>query len=821
MRGPWSIPGLLAVGFANPWLLLGLALAAAPILIHLLYARAYRQTDWAAMRFLLEAARKNSRRMRLEQLLLLAVRTLIVMLMVGAFAEPYIQSLSPAGQGRPPLHRVLVIDSSFSMQQKADGGRRFDRAKTLLRQIVSGSRPGDAFNLLGIAGRTDPAIVREPTFDRDALLAVIDRLEPTAEPGDLAAALADAAEMVGDPRTPPRKEVVLISDLQRRTWTAESPRGSGTGLSELFRRIGERARIVLIDVGEPAVANAAVTSLETGEPITFAERPARFRATLRNYAPSDLPGQRVELYVDGYLAAFKAVDLLASAETVVEFPHEFHSAGEHAVEVRLPADALPIDDRRWLSVPVADRMRILIVDGRRTGRPAQNASYYVRTVLAPATAENEWKGATRPEVIPEADLAAKDLSRYDCVFLCNVALVTPTEAALLQSYVEAGGGLIVAVGDRVSAENYNTLLYRDGKGVLPARLGDRVGDAADRTRGGFTFDAQDLSHPVLAPFRGNPAAGLDRAVTLEFLGTRLESGSPARAVLRFNNAQAAIVERPVGRGRSVLITTSTDVTWSAWPVHPTFPPLIHELVRFAAAGRWQERQRLVGEPLVRVLPTRDAGVEVVVKPPDGRERPARPTTRDNQVELAFTETERPGIYELTFGSPGSESRRELFAVNVDPVESDLARVVGETLRGKTLSGVPHVMARGWNEVPGDDSEPSAEPSRLAFWLVAAALGLLFVEPLLAWNVRLGLIALGALVAVAAALPLLPESGRALGVGGILLAVAIAAVLLLAATRSRSMRGRWTPAGRAGGRPWTARVRESWAARRRPSSDKLS
>ena len=87
--------------------------------------------------------------------------------------------------------------------------------------------------------------------------------------------------------------------------------------------------------------------------------------------------------------------------------------------------------------------------------------------------------AARPKVISEADLSAEDLSQYDCVFLCNVALVTPTEATLLQAYAEAGGGVVFTLGDRVRPENYNAVLYRDGTGVLPAALGNRQGDARD------------------------------------------------------------------------------------------------------------------------------------------------------------------------------------------------------------------------------------------------------------------------------------------------------------------------------------------------------
>src|SRR5262245_4083643 len=55
-----------------------------PIIIHLLNRRRFRVMNWAAMRFLLAAQRKNSRRMRLEQLILLLVRCLLVLLIVLA-----------------------------------------------------------------------------------------------------------------------------------------------------------------------------------------------------------------------------------------------------------------------------------------------------------------------------------------------------------------------------------------------------------------------------------------------------------------------------------------------------------------------------------------------------------------------------------------------------------------------------------------------------------------------------------------------------------------------------------------------------------------
>src|SRR5690349_10728735 len=100
---------MLAFGFASPWLLWGLAVAGAPLLIHLLNRRKFRETQWAAMKFLLEAVRKNSRRIRIEQLILLAVRTLLLVLVTLALSRPYIEELGTYFQADQPVHKLIVL----------------------------------------------------------------------------------------------------------------------------------------------------------------------------------------------------------------------------------------------------------------------------------------------------------------------------------------------------------------------------------------------------------------------------------------------------------------------------------------------------------------------------------------------------------------------------------------------------------------------------------------------------------------------------------------------------------------------------------------
>src|SRR3954468_23246521 len=119
-------------------ILFGLVLASVPIIIHLLNRRRFQIVEWAPMKYLKLTIKTNRRRLRIEQIILLAIRTLIVLLVVFAIARPV---LSPTGlggwlAGRGRTSRVIVIDDSMSMGYRDAGHSAFDAAKEVATQIV-------------------------------------------------------------------------------------------------------------------------------------------------------------------------------------------------------------------------------------------------------------------------------------------------------------------------------------------------------------------------------------------------------------------------------------------------------------------------------------------------------------------------------------------------------------------------------------------------------------------------------------------------------------------------------------------------------------
>ncbi|MHC4408946.1 MAG: BatA domain-containing protein, partial [Planctomycetota bacterium] len=131
---------MIALSFTNPFLLGGMALASLPIIIHLLNRRRFKQMEWAAMDFLLKAAVRNRKRVRLENLLLLLLRTLIVVLLILAVARPFTKSqdaLASMFGSDGATERIIVLDDSHSMRAGQGNRSAFEVAKQLTRKLIN------------------------------------------------------------------------------------------------------------------------------------------------------------------------------------------------------------------------------------------------------------------------------------------------------------------------------------------------------------------------------------------------------------------------------------------------------------------------------------------------------------------------------------------------------------------------------------------------------------------------------------------------------------------------------------------------------------
>jgi len=728
---------MFAFGFASPAMLFGLTALVVPLLIHLLSRRRYRETYWAAMEYLLAAMRRSRRRLQLEQLLLLVLRILVIVLVVLAMAEPYSERSGFAFTRGERTHRVLVIDGSYSMAYKPTDKSRFQRAKELAARIVEESPQGDGFTLV-LMSEPPRVVVGNPVFEPRDFLPEIEGLALPHTSADLPATLAEVEQILVNARREyrrlTREEVYFMTDLGRVGWTVD-PVGTDRRLVsdvkaeflERSKRLAEKARLVVIDLGQEGAENLAVTSLATEEPFATLGRNVRVEAQLKNFGAQSQLRIPVELLVDGRRVQQQHVDLAPATEASVGFSYRFDAPGDHTLEVRLEGDQLDVDNHRWLAMPVKQFVHVLCVDGRPSGEPFGGATDYLVTALAPED-DRMGRALVRPEVVPESRLLEIDLVRYDCIFLSNIAQFTASEAQALDAYLRHGGGLVFFLGDQVMADRYNRELAsdrRDGIRVLPARLGNVVDKPENR------LDPRSYSHPIVRDFRGHEQAGLLTTPVETHFKLILPALSKAKVALALAGGDPLIVEEPIHRGRVVLFATSADASWTAMPKLPGYLPVVREALAYAMGEQIVERNAEVGEALGATLSADAADVPPWVQRPDGRREEARLHTGEGSIAWSYSDTSTSGVYIAQFGPP--ISRGDAFAVNVDPVESDLARIGPDELRHEVWPEVPFIHQTTWQNLDERPPVRIARRSGLSKGLIYAVLVLLFVETFLAWR----------------------------------------------------------------------------------------
>jgi hypothetical protein len=750
----------------------GAAAVGLPILIHLLARRRFQRIRWAAMKFLLDAERRNRRRIRMEEWILLALRCLAMFLVGLLIARPFIQpeGVAAALGGRDRTERVFVIDDSFSMGYRSGDESSFDRAKTAVRTLIETIRtqtPDDTVTILRTSDPNEPSEFGTYLDDLQTqeLLARLEGLrcgQKSMEPASVTAGLVEVLE-----RSPSILSAVVyvISDFQRHDWvdhdTIAAPNGEQSagdsagrsGSTSVMAPLAAWAeadrglRLFLIDVGDDEADNRAVTEVTFGDRVLVAGTSGSVQATVANFADEPISNVKVGFAVGDSSESSKTLRGLAPGQIATLNAEVLTArAGDEWVRVELQNDRLPLDDVRYASAPVSNAIRVLVVNGEPSADDYADETSLLMTALRP-----EGKVFSGNELVAadETELEEARLSEFHVVLLANVYRLSEPAVERLERFARDGGGVVFFLGDQVDPDFYNNSLYRDGEGLLPAALLE-----ASSAPGGARLVVEDRLHPVMrALSREGDPLGIGQVDFFRFftaqaahneeeaLDATQESGDfagvpSARRVLAVFEGGAshpAVIERRFGTGRVILFTSSVDKEWNNWADHPTYLPVLMELVGHVARQPKEANEALVGAPIeLRIDPAKVEPDAVLRLPgyPAEREVGLSATAAADGRGMVFRwrETHTSGLYRFLLPQrDGSETVR-IIAVNPDPRESDLTPANEEELR-QAMPEIPFEYVDSLDQLADGGRESRTE--LWAFFLIAA-LATLMTEQSLAW-----------------------------------------------------------------------------------------
>lgn len=691
--------------FLNPTLaLFGLACVAVPIIIHILMRRRRKPVAWGAMRFLLEAYKKQRRRLNLEQILLLAARCLLVALLALALGKPILGAAGLLGNKGPRTLFILIDNSLASSARTSDTATAFDAHKSVAESLLRSldASLGDRAALIALGAPADP-LVMPPTSDIASALSALRALKPTDGTADVPGAISLLRDLRATAQTtaPSDELLVVLSDFRTGSADLDAPlRPLTSATDKPLRLLASEPTAKLLD-NISILRAEPVSSVLVVPPDEGARGEVRgstqVRVELRRSGLAVQTGDSTKLRariaspadlasVAGkeHLVRWKPGEETTSVSMLVDLPPAKSLRAGAVLRVSIDRDAIEGDNTLDRPLEVRDRLIVALVSpplsaGRATVDKFSSGDW-LSLALEPSddgSLRSRKSGDMTIRVIdPARDLADARggalgvLAGSDVVVLARPDLVDAVGWRRVAAAADAGAVVFITAPPTTNVQTWGDTMSeslglewsiaRESRALAePKQLAsDRPTTTPTNTLdmlAGIAGELADLARPVRVfrvleptakPGAFEPLLTLDDGTPLLIASAR---GPHTKPTTDASNSPPAIATR----GLILYLAAAPDLAWTDLPAKPLMVPLMQELVRQGMGRAIGTRTALAGQPAL--LPT--GAVELVsLNAESSATLPADPSGR------VLAPLRSRGLWQLR-GSGGT--RAGLLAVNAD------------------------------------------------------------------------------------------------------------------------------------------------------------
>lgn len=646
------------MNFLNPLFLIGLAAAAIPIALHLLNLRKLKTVEFSTLRFLKELQKTKIRRLKLKQIILLILRTLIIIFAVLAFARPTIEGNLPFVESYARSSSVIIIDNSFSMDVSDEYGNRLNQTRNAALRILSSMKDGDEVAVIEAASQPNTAQF-SLSSNFDYLKEQISNIKISNRRADLESALRRSAMILSESKNLNR-EIFVLSDFQSNVLISELKDTAG-----LFR---EKVSIFSIPVGSTSrtdIQNLSVDSLNLITRIFQTGKPVELDAQIRNNSKRDANSIVVSLLLNDERVSQRTIDIPAGEMRQLSLSAPPKSAGVTVGKIEIEGDALDSDNKRHFGFIVPEKPTIAIVG-------SQSSISFLSLALKAA-------GGNEPIAniasVSNNEFAGLDLSNFDMIIISGS--LSKIDNQRIAEYAQTGGSILLFADENVSVQALSENLA--SLGFAGATAQSYPQNQAAR------FTSVDKHHPL---FDGVFKGVTDKKEIIE--SPNIYKAAPA-------NGGQAIIEMPggaflsevkYGEGKIIYCAVPPNTSWSNFPMTGLFPALILRSALYLSSSESSGIYIEPGNPIVVGLPKRfstESNLKLI--DPTGNESFHQPVKLPSGVVLTFEGLNQLGTYKLqtTNGKPIT-----IISINPSPSESSLTPVSQDNLSNWLETRFPNV-----------------------------------------------------------------------------------------------------------------------------------
>lgn len=599
-----------------------------PLVFHLIRRTPRDRQDFSSLMFLQTTPPRLTKRSRLDDLLLLILRSLAVILLAFAFARPFLRTEAALTLNDVRSRDVVILlDTSASMHRDQVWQEAVKEVEAVLKELepkddvalVTFDRETSVRVPLGNDELTEAA--QKATYVRNELK----RIEPSWAATQIDQALVRAAELFneGDEDTvPAAQQIVLISDLQ----TGAATDGlQGYGWPENLP-----VEIRTVGTDQPTNASLLPLSATPGEP---AGDGPRVRVTNSETATTD---QFQVRWASTTADAEQTVSfIVAPGESrVLEVP-----IGDKAHDrLVLTGDAVGFDNVYYVAPQKPQPVAVHFLGPDEADDP-EGLLFY----LARAFVDSPTRTVTVEKAIEKLASGQPDL-------IVVAADLAEAAVDVVADRVQNGGHVLVVLRSFEMAEKLTPLI-----GDIKAAEVDQADQPSHRLLGEI-----DFANPLFTPFADPRYNDFTDIRFWQTVPVAVDDGEDLHVIARFDDQSPAMWTRDFGKGRVTVLTSGWDPQWSQLGLSNKFVPLLERLLDESLPAPLDNERYLVGDRVALGDHVQAAGGQMLK--PDGSEVSLAKNTQ------YFEDTDLPGVYRLTAGDVVQQ-----FAVNISPAESRLER----------------------------------------------------------------------------------------------------------------------------------------------------
>lgn len=526
------------MAFLNPAVLWGLLALSVPIIVHFFNLQRPKEILFSNVSFVKEVKKTVVRRVKFKQWLLLLARLLALLFLVFAFANPvWKQEGNTRIQGNRSV--AILLDNSYSMNASNEKGAFFPQAVSLARNIIKNYSPDDEFQVMLGSNLilNGNFLTQQEAIDELKVFDIQQNIRNQAE-------ILSFKEEIFSRASNSAQVMYFLSDFQRSTVLADS---------QAIEKPDSSIQIYYVPLATRAQSNVYVASHEIKTRILEKDKPVEMNMSLVNDGNQDLRDLSVRIMLENKVAGINSKDLPADQSEALAMNFTPDKRGWLGAYIELDDNPIDFDNKRYFSVYVPDKEKVLIVEGEK----AESISILFNSLFTQFDTE----------FILERNLSTAQLSDYKSLILLGIKDISSGLSKKLTDFLDQGNSLMLFPGENTNINSLNNFYQQIGIGSFEALRENEEGILANQV---------ELLHPIFEGIftRDQKNRQFDAPTVYKYHPLKLGNSLVQNRIISLENQSPILLESQISQGRVFTFSVFPNDSWTDLHVKTIFTPLL-------------------------------------------------------------------------------------------------------------------------------------------------------------------------------------------------------------------------------------------------------